>query len=229
MDGGVNWTSVPSGVAYALESLSFGDASHGTAVGWYGSIVHTSDGGATWSSQQSGVGVDLYSVSFSDANHGTAVGMEGVILNTTDGGFTWTKQQSHTDNRLAGVFFSDINTGTVVGDYGTILRTINNGATSIERMSDRLNAYPKRLSLSQNYPNPFNASTIISYSVPSTSFVSLQVFDMLGRQVSNLVSEELAVGHYSTLWNAGKMPSGIYVCRLTAGSVIDTKKLMLVR
>ena len=88
---------------------------------------------------------------------------------------------------------------------------------------------PAEFSLAQNYPNPFNPSTRISFSLPSITFVSLRVFDAMGRQVATLVSEELSAGNYSRQWNAAGMPSGVYFYRLQAGSFTETKKLVLLR
>jgi lysophospholipase L1-like esterase len=83
--------------------------------------------------------------------------------------------------------------------------------------------------LGQNYPNPFNPSTSISFSLPSRSFVSLKVFDSLGRAVATIVSEELPAGNYSRQWNAANMSSGVYYYRLEAGSFTGTKKLLFLK
>ena len=91
--------------------------------------------------------------------------------------------------------------------------------------SDKPSAY----SLGQNYPNPFNPMTTITFALPSKSFVSLKVFDALGRDVATLVSEELPAGTYSQQWNAPGFPSGVYFYRLQASSTIETKKLILLR
>ncbi len=88
---------------------------------------------------------------------------------------------------------------------------------------------PVEFSLGQNFPNPFNASTTISFSLPSKSFASLKVFDVIGREVATIVSEELPAGNYSRQWNAVNMTSGIYFYRLQAGSFTETKKLILLR
>jgi hypothetical protein len=91
------------------------------------------------------------------------------------------------------------------------------------------NNLPGGMNLSQNYPNPFNPSTTISFSLPSKSYVSLTVFDALGREVSSLVSKELAAGTYSQQWHSGTAPSGVYFYRLQAGSYSETRKLVLVK
>jgi hypothetical protein len=87
----------------------------------------------------------------------------------------------------------------------------------------------KGYSLSQNYPNPFNPSTTISFSVPSKSFVSLKVFDIMGREAATIVSEELSAGTFTRQWNASNMSSGIYFYRLRAGRYLETKKLILLK
>ena len=88
---------------------------------------------------------------------------------------------------------------------------------------------PASYTLSQNYPNPFNPSTTISFSIPAKWFVSLKVYDILGREVAVLVSEQLSAGNHSRLWNAEGLPSGVYFYRLQAGSFTETKKLILLR
>jgi len=84
-------------------------------------------------------------------------------------------------------------------------------------------------SLAQNYPNPFNPSTNISYTVPSHQFVSLQVYDVLGRKVATLVNETKDAGTYSVRFDASSLPSGVYLYRLQAGSYSETKKLLLMK
>lgn len=91
------------------------------------------------------------------------------------------------------------------------------------------NRTPTYFSLCQNYPNPFNPVTTISFSLPSSSFISLKVFDVLGKVIATLISEELSVGYHSKQWDAEVLPSGIYFYRLQVGSYIDTKKLVLLK
>jgi hypothetical protein len=83
--------------------------------------------------------------------------------------------------------------------------------------------------LNQNYPNPFNPATTFSFSLQSRSFVSLKVFDLLGREVATIVSEDLSSGNYSRQWNASAAPSGTYFYRLQTGSFVETKKLVLLK
>lgn len=97
-------------------------------------------------------------------------------------------------------------------------------STPIERPT-----VPTEFVLAQNYPNPFNPSTIIRYELPTTSDVSLKVFDMLGREVATLVKARQASGMYEVNFNATGLPSGVYFYRLQAGSFMQTKKMVLVK
>jgi hypothetical protein len=90
-------------------------------------------------------------------------------------------------------------------------------------------AYPREFALCQNYPNPFNPATTISFSLPRKSFVSLKVFDALGREVAILLADELPAGTYARQWNAAGLASGVYFYRLQAGLFSETRKLILLR
>jgi hypothetical protein len=81
----------------------------------------------------------------------------------------------------------------------------------------------------QNYPNPFNPTTNISFIVTQQSYISLKVYDQSGREVGTIVHGELAAGSYSKIWNAAMLPTGIYYCRLSTGSVMKTQKIMLLK
>lgn len=83
--------------------------------------------------------------------------------------------------------------------------------------------------LVQNYPNPFNSSTRIDYSIQSAGLVTLKIYDILGNGIANLVDERKEPGNYSVTFEAGSLPSGIYVYKLIAGKFIATKKLILLK
>jgi len=84
--------------------------------------------------------------------------------------------------------------------------------------------------LFQNYPNPFNPSTIIEFSIPSSEYVSLKIYDTVGRQVATLVSKTLATGNYKYEWSRPvEIASGVYLYQLKTDSFQKTKKMILVR
>ena len=89
---------------------------------------------------------------------------------------------------------------------------------------------PTKSSLSQNYPNPFNPSTLISYQISVNSFVTLKVYDVLGKEVATLVNESKEAGNYEITFNASKLASGVYFYRLQGeNGLLATKKFMLVK
>ncbi|MGB2867452.1 MAG: alpha-amylase family glycosyl hydrolase, partial [Bacteroidota bacterium] len=107
--------------------------------------------------------------------------------------------------------------------------------TSVEGPTSDI-SHPKSFALSQNYPNPFNPATTIRFQLPAAAFVSLKVYDMLGREVSTLVNGERPAGDYSVQWNGSGFSSGIYVMRMyvqQAGgaqtSFVASKKIILLK
>ncbi len=88
---------------------------------------------------------------------------------------------------------------------------------------------PRTFTLSQNYPNPFNPTTLIEYSVPKNSFVTLNVYNILGQKVATLFSGMRSPGEYTATFNGSSLASGVYFYRLDAGTVQMTKKLMLIK
>ncbi len=88
---------------------------------------------------------------------------------------------------------------------------------------------PNKFELSQNYPNPFNPSTVISYSLPSDSKVKLQVFNALGEVITTLVDETRNAGVQTIKWNASNLASGVYLYRISAESISDSKKFSSVK
>jgi hypothetical protein len=90
-------------------------------------------------------------------------------------------------------------------------------------------AQPGEYVLFDAYPNPFNPSTKISFSLPTRSFVSLKIFNILGSEVATLVSGQLSAGHHSLQWDAVNMPSGIYLYQIQTDNTTQTRKLILLR
>ena len=79
------------------------------------------------------------------------------------------------------------------------------------------------------YPNPFNPRTTIAFEIPAMERVRVTVYDLLGRKVAVLVDDALTAGRYAVTWNAGERASGLYFCRMEAGTTVQTQRLLLVR
>jgi len=118
-----------------------------------------------------------------------------------------------------------IATGTVQANRPNICMSINiqvgnkNNQTTI----------PAVFSLDQNYPNPFNPVTSIKYSIPKQTLVKLIVYDVIGREVTTLVNNELKPGNYETTFDATNLASGVYFYRIEAGNFTDVKKMVLIK
>jgi hypothetical protein len=119
---------------------------------------------------------------------------------------------------------SNIN-GWAVGEEGIILHYSRNGTG----VSPGINILPTSYMLEQNFPNPFNPSTIIKYSVPKEGHVSLTVYDITGKEITQLVDSERQAGNYEVIWSAEKMSSGIYFYRIQAGGFVQTNKMILLK
>jgi len=109
------------------------------------------------------------------------------------------------------------------GMKGTI--TVNS-TSDVETIGETI---PNDFILMQNYPNPFNPATTISFSIPAPSYVSLRVFNLLGKEVAQIISEEMPAGRHSKQWNAADLTSGVYFYRLQSGDFVETKRLMMLK
>jgi hypothetical protein len=138
-------------------------------------------------------------------------------------------QQTHINGVLrlvAGVFDNTIPftlgpNASISYEGGSLLIPV-----SIEEPSSEI---PTVFALYQNYPNPFNPSTTIRYAVPRSSQVVVKIYDILGRQVAELVNDQRNAGEYSVIWDARNFASGIYYYRMTAGDFVSVKKLVLMK
>ena len=132
--------------------------------------------------------------------------------------------------------------GSLFGPYITATATDSEGNTSefsqpfnitdVEEQTE--SGVPEKFSLSQNYPNPFNPQTQIRFSLPETGEVKLQIFNLTGQKIATLLDRELSAGEHMVIWNGcnesgSNAASGIYLYWLQSGSLIKTKKMVLLR
>ena len=96
-------------------------------------------------------------------------------------------------------------------------------------VSERTSWVPNTFRLFQNYPNPFNPTTTIKFIIAVTSYVRLAVYDLLGKEVSVLINNQMVPGNYSRDFNGTQLSSGVYFYRLQAGEFINTKSMILMK
>ncbi len=219
-DGGSSWTSTVLSSVYG--SLHFFNETTGFICGT--GLAKTTNGGLNWITKLSDL--DLNKVIFINDQTGWTFGASGKIWKTTNQGENWTMSVSFNKQLISGVFVNQ-NTGWIVGSEGLILKTIN-GGVGITQTSSTI---PDKFSLNQNYPNPFNPSTRINYELRNSNYVSLKVFDLLGKEVAQLVNEKQNAGSYAVDFNSAELnlPSGIYFYTLNAGEFKETRKMVLVK
>lgn len=207
-------------------------------MGEGGVIRRSTTNGTSWFSMPSPTTKTIKSFQFSTSNtsRAYAVGDNGLVMKSTNNMQSWGLQVSNTNENLNKTFFflDDMN-GWICGDNGVILRTTDGGGqifpTEVTNISTEI---PDRFELKQNYPNPFNPATTIVFDVPSNvngqrSNVNLNIYDISGKLISELVSTELNPGEYSITFNAKGFSSGIYFYTLSAGNFKETKRMMLVK
>jgi hypothetical protein len=187
----------------------------------------------------------IYNVSYSYPNSDYELFHTYILFNNKDGTFQdpvnyYTGLCSHTSYvaDLNGDGWNDIVTLNsdfyiVPPDTGAIHILFNDGTGKFleEPITSvmRVNPIPKKFELHQNYPNPFNSKTHLQFSIASHEFVSLKIYDVIGKEVAVLVNENKGIGRFLVEWNAEKLPSGIYFARLQAGNYSAIRKIALIR
>jgi photosystem II stability/assembly factor-like uncharacterized protein len=229
-NNGTSWTPVNSELKNTWIKTLVVNGNNLFAGTNYSGVFVSTNNGTTWSPINAGL-TDKWvnALTVSDTKLFAGTDHAGVFLSTNNGS-NWIDVNSG----FSGFGASSVHAFAVNGPnlfagtyWGFVWkRPISEMITSVEQANSRL---PERFILFQNYPNPFNPTTTISFSVPSKSFVSLKIFDGLGRELSILFSEELVAGTYSKEWDAGDLSSGVYFYRLQIGSLTETKKLVLLR
>ena len=143
-----------------------------------------------------------------------------------------------TENHSFDVYVDDeaIEVGTTNTQIGDVARTWYDGISFasldtnyIVGIDNEVNDLSIAFNLSQNYPNPFNSTTSIEYAIDSRQFVSLKVYNLLGKEIVTLVNEEKPAGVYMVEFDARELSSGIYIYQLQAGDFTETRKMMLMR
>ncbi|HWA05352.1 MAG TPA: T9SS type A sorting domain-containing protein, partial [Ignavibacteria bacterium] len=195
-------------------------------------ILKTTNSGDNWTSYNINNQIDLMDIQFINDNTGFVVGgaypyyYYTLLLKTTNSGLNWFNLSPGTVNGLMSMqFFSD-SIGYVVGAGGTILYTTNGGITFVNHSSSNI---PKGYFLSQNYPNPFNPLTNIKFDIPKRSYVKISIHDILGKEISVLVNEELNAGTFEVNWDASNFPSGVYFYKIETEEFSESKKMVLVK
>ncbi len=118
---------------------------------------------------------------------------------------------------------------TVVSGSPTTLYSPGWDASPLTEVRDEHGKIPSKFTLWQNYPNPFNPSTVIRFDLPKAGNVVLNIYDILGRRVAQLINKKLRAGNYKFTWNASNLSTGVYLYQLKVNNRIITKKMLLLK
>jgi len=114
-------------------------------------------------------------------------------------------------------------------DYTEKIQDVLSKKFSVFKSETKKEVIPEQYNLFQNYPNPFNPETVISYQLVAGGQVSLKVYDILGNEIVTLVDKEQESGRYQVTFDASKLASGVYICRIVTGDFVKTIKMSLVK
>lgn len=160
-------------------------------------------------------------------NHGSIE--QTYISNTADGPVIIPSQDLQTlANSESTIIYYAVAAGSNEANMLTNMQMVEQKYNSITAVDDHQVA-PTNYALDQNYPNPFNPSTKISYQIPESGFVTLKVYNAIGKEVATLVNEDKSAGRYDVNFNAADLSSGVYLYTIQSGSFLQTKKMILIK
>ena len=137
--------------------------------------------------------------------------------------------ESENIGRMVYCGFSAESTGSFASMLSLMTKVMDFFQTPVSVSNDQLEIIPEKFSLSQNYPNPFNPTTVIEYSIPNESKISLKIYDVLGREILSLVNGVKSAGKYKVNWNASNMASGVYIARIEAAEFSKSIQMLLLK
>ena len=222
--GDTSWVPIDSNLSNinVLSLASVGNTLFaGTSLG---GMFYSTNAGTTWTADDSGLTASTINALLAVESNVFA-GTEGGVFRSTDMGISWSRVDSLP--RVTEVY-SLIATGTNLfagtSGHGIWRRALSQ--IVITGIASANSGIPGEFKLEQNFPNPFNPSTVIRYSIPRRSSVTLAVFNLLGQQVALLVNSQQDPGFHEIRFDASALATGVYFYRLTAGSYANAKKLL---
>ena len=142
------------------------------------------------------------------------------------GADTTVRVMNDVNNQMYSFYFNRLPTAVVFDPNNDI---VVKTATLAVGINNESSITPDKYAVYQNYPNPFNPSTSIKFDIPKNAFITLKVYDVVGKEVATLINEERAAGTYNVDWNASFYPSGIYFYKLESKEFTETKRMLLIK
>lgn len=225
-DNGLNWQALNN---IGVPTITFLSEGNNLFTGTIHGAWLSTNNGANWVHRAAGLSPDPYNSSFVRAN-GTLVtslkfGGSGMYKSTNDGVQWETFEEGLPFLSAIEEIIVHNNKILAATSAGIYERNISE-LTGVNQVSSLI---PADYSLGQNYPNPFNPATKINFSLPKAGYVSVKVYDALGRLVNTVISEDLTAGIYEAEFDASRLTSGIYFYTMNAGGFTQTRRMVLVK
>jgi photosystem II stability/assembly factor-like uncharacterized protein len=229
-DGGTTWSSSPVPFTNSV-AVNFSSAQYGLAGSDSGVTVRTTDGGITWVPVSIGGSGSVAGFSGSGSDFFAAEG--GSVYRSTNFGATWSASFTGSIGSLNHLDFG-VNGSNIYGWTVSAGGSIAAFSGTVSGVASSVSSVPSEFVLDQNYPNPFNPSTKIQFEIPTSSHVSLKIYNALGAEVATLVDNVMNAGTHSVEWNGknrfnATVASGVYFYRLTAENFVQTKKMLMIK
>lgn len=245
-NGGLSWTRIATSI-----TSYYGDRFHLLEIdknnpnklfaGTYNRAHVSTDGGSSWRTISSIYSPTCLVIDPQNSNS-IFLGSYNGVFRTADGGDVWVDITGDISCKsIQAMEYDGQNRVLYIGtEYGGVYRRFFGPPVGVE-----VAVVPREFKLLQNYPNPFNPTTAISYQIPAPSgvegpapseveglantFVSLEVYDVLGREIATLVNGVCLAGTHTVRWDASGLPSGVYLYELKAGQFRQSRRMVLMR
>jgi photosystem II stability/assembly factor-like uncharacterized protein len=221
-DNGNTWTSIN----FVGHIMGFAFDGDNIMIGRCDSIFRTTNNGITWQPVCAGLHMFCENTRLYQSGSNIFVTSCGSLYLTTNFGTNWKFKGQGIENYNIGSFAFGTDK-VFAGIYSASVW--KRELTEIIGIKNISSVVPDKFSLSQNFPNPFNPSTNIRYQITNNRYITLKIYDALGKEIETLVNEKHTPGTYEVTWDGSNYPSGVYYYKLTAGDYSETKKMVLVK
>jgi photosystem II stability/assembly factor-like uncharacterized protein len=221
------WTDIGNGIRNKyINGIVFNSRKDIFITSTDGYIYKSSDNGNSWNKLDAyGTVYRIYSLVI-DKKDRLYAGGEGGVITSLDGGKTWITINDGLAKLAVRSLTVDMNGNVFAGTEGDGIFVYGNSSLDISRVNTSI---PENYSLLQNYPNPFNPSTNISFQIPISGFVSLKIYNILGKEIKTLVYEYKNSGIYNIEWIPKTEPSGIYFYKIQTSRYSKMMKMIYLK
>ncbi len=224
-NNGINWTEINTGLTNtAIQCLAASGSD--LYAGTFSGVFRSTNNGVNWINTLGMAGTIVNSICVSGTNLFAGSAGGGVHLSTNNGA-NWTAVGTgipNTQVNTLAINGTNIFAGTLSGNV--YKRPLSEMITSVKLLSTDL---PADFNLSQNFPNPFNPVSTIKYQLPKADYVTIKLYDQLGKETGILYEGNQEAGYYQLSVDGTNLASGIYFCRINAADYSKVIKMSLIK